>query len=419
MLQSIIQLKLFCHIVIYRFIHDGCFARAAGLSYTTLLAIAPVLALAFAVLSMFPVFQGMEARIQEIIFQTFVPATSSTVGDYFTRFIGNATHSTAFGVISLAITSILLLLTIQTAFDSIWKSASKRTFISNILTFWATLTMGPLLLGISLSLSSFVFAKAKILNIPGAMEANWLFLRIFPSMMEGIAFFLLYSVVPNTFVRWKHAVIGAAFTTLIFEILKLTFAYYVANFPFYEVLYGALATVPILLIWLYLSWAAALLGAEIVAALPEYSSLNCTDKTFDLDDLSSTRILLAALIVLRRLYTASKKVNQNETHRSLINGIAMRHAVIHEALKRLQQKYYVIKTEDGKFILNRELESVSLLALAQDLSVYPVSSQINDKLGDCAVFLMEYLDSQKLNWQDERELSIKSMFTTIDRSKNE
>lgn len=413
MLQSIRQLKLFCHIIINRFIQDGCFARAAGLSYTTLLAIAPVLALAFAVLSMFPVFQGMEARIQEIIFQTFVPATSGTIGNYFTRFIGNATHSTAFGVISLAITSLLLLLTIQTAFDSIWKSASKRTFISNILTFWATLTMGPLLIGTSLSLSSYVFAKAKILNIPGAIEANWLFLRIFPSMMEGIAFFLLYSVVPNTFVRWKHAIIGAAFTTVVFEVLKLTFAYYIANFPFYEVLYGTLATVPILLIWLYLSWAAALLGAEIVAALPEYSTLNNTDTKFEQNDFSSTRILLAALIIIHRLYLASHRMNQNETHRSLINGIAMRHAVIHEALKRLQQTYYVLKTEDGKFVLNRELDSVSVLTFAQDLGAYPVSSQINDKLGDCASFLKDYLECQNLNWQDCKELSIKQIFSPI------
>ena len=109
----------------------------------------------------------------------------------------------------MTVTSVLLLLTIQNSFDYIWSSPTKRTFLSNILTFWSTLTIGPLLLGTSLSVSSYFFAKAQILNIPGAVEANSLFLRAFPSLMEIIAFFLLYTIVPNTFVRWKHALVGA------------------------------------------------------------------------------------------------------------------------------------------------------------------------------------------------------------------
>lgn len=403
------QLKLFCRIILKRFIQDGCFARAAGLSYTTLLAIAPVLALAFAVLSMFPAFQGMEDRIQEIIFETFVPATSSTVGDYFTRFIGNATHSTAFGVISLAVTSLLLLLTIQSSFDYIWSSVSKRTFISNILTFWATLTMGPLLLGASLSMSSYVFAKAKILNIPGVMEANWLFLRAFPSCMECIAFFLLYTIVPNTFVRWKHALVGAIFTTLIFELLKFSFAYYVTNFPFYQVLYGTLATVPILLIWLYLSWAAALLGAEIVAALPEYHTLDEDDVSSDQSNLSVAQLYVAGFMIIERLYHASKQPQHFETYRSVLTHTPMRHAVVHETLKRLQENYYVVKTEDGKYILNRDLASVSINQFGKDLGVYVQPFAISDKLGQSTKILKDILMQKEACLQEYESLSIKDM----------
>ena len=404
-----VRLKLFFIVVAKRFMNDGCFTRAAGLSYTTLLAIAPVLALAFAVLSMFPTFQGMEDRIHEVIFKIFVPTASAAVGDYFTRFIGNATHSTAFGVITLTVTSVLLLLTIQNSFDYIWSSPTKRTFLSNILTFWSTLTIGPLLLGTSLSVSSYLFAKAQILNIPGAVEANSLFLRVFPSLMEIIAFFLLYTIIPNTFVRWKHALVGATFTTLIFELLKLGFEYYVATFPFYQVLYGTLATVPIFLIWLYLSWAAALLGAEIVSTLPEYSALTEEDINTSTKNLLITRILMAGIAVIQRLYKASRNPNYFETSASLIHSIPMRHAVIHEAIERLRNTRYLVKTEDGKFILNRDLEYVSFSQLCSDLGIKAEPKHISDKLGEKGAAIRKILENQEIQLKEYENISIKKI----------
>ena len=407
-IMQLSQLRLFCIVVAKRFMNDGCFTRAAGLSYTTLLAIAPVLALAFAVLSMFPTFQGMEDKIHEVIFKIFVPTASATVGDYFTRFIGNATHSTAFGVISLTVTSVLLLLTIQNSFDYIWSSATKRTLLSNILTFWATLTMGPLLLGTSLSVSSYLFAKAQILNIPGAMEANSLFLRAFPSFTEIIAFFLLYTIIPNTFVRWKHALVGATFTTFIFEILKLGFEYYVTTFPFYQVLYGTLATVPIFLIWLYLTWAAALLGAEIVSTLPEYSTLTKEDIKPS-TNLLITRILMAGISILKRLFIASRNPDSYETSASLIHSIPMRHAVIHEAIERLRNTRYLVKTEDGKFILNRDLEFISFRQLCKDMDVKVEPQHISEKLGFEGTIVRKILQNQDLKLEEYENITIKDI----------
>ena len=411
------QLRLFCVVVSKRFMNDGCFIRAAGLSYTTLLAIAPVLALAFAVLSMFPTFQGMEEKIHEVIFNIFVPTASATVGDYFTRFIGNATHSTAFGVISLTVTSVLLLLTIQNSFDYIWSSATKRTFLSNILTFWSTLTMGPLLLGTSLSVSSYLFAKAQILNIPGAVEANSLFLRAFPSLMEIIAFFLLYTIIPNTFVCWKHALVGATFTTLIFELLKLGFEYYVTTFPFYQVLYGTLATVPIFLIWLYLTWAAALLGAEIVSTLPEYSTLTEEDIK-PTTNLLITRILMAGIAVVQRLYLASRNPDSYETSASLIRSIPMRHAVIHEAIERLRKSRYLVKTQDGKFILNRDLEFVSFRQLCRDLGVKVEPEHISEKLGKNGEVIRKILQNQEAQSKEHESITIKEILQSANELKS-
>ncbi len=398
--------------------NDGCFTRAAGLSYTTLLAIAPVLALAFAVLSMFPTFQGMEEKIHEVIFKIFVPTASATVGDYFTRFIGNATHSTAFGVITLTVTSVLLLLTIQNSFDYIWSSPTKRTFLSNILTFWSTLTVGPILLGTSLSISSYLFAKAQILNIPGAVEANSLFLRVFPSLMEIIAFFLLYTIIPNTFVRWKHALAGATFTTIIFELLKLGFEYYVTTFPFYQVLYGTLATVPIFLIWLYLTWAAALLGAEIVSTLPEYDALTEEDINPSTKNLLITRILMAGILIIQRLYFATRNPNHFETSASLIHSIPMRHAVIHEAIQRLRNTHYLVKTEDGKFILNRDLEYVSFSQLCTDLGVKAEPKHISEKLGNKGQVIREILENQEIKLKEHENISVKDILKNAE-DKNE
>lgn len=368
---------IFARVVARRFFHDGCLSTAAGLSYTTLLAIAPILAVSFAVLSMFPAFAGMESKIHDMIFATFVPTAGKTVGEYFTRFISNAHHSTAFGVTSLAVTSILLLLTIQSAFDSIWKSPGKRTWISNIITFWTTITMGPLLLGLSFSASSFVYLKAKDLGLPGAEEVNSLFLILLPVFMELLAFFLLYVIIPNTFVRWRHALLGAIFTTTTFEALKYGFGVYVTNFPFYQLLYGTLATVPIFLIWLYLSWAAALLGAEIVAVLPEERSLNSNSYAKDSRHFQPARVLRAALTILRRLWLASRNPDCWETTHSLVLEIPIRQELLFYALDRLSQQHYIMKTEDGRFTLHRDMETVSLEDLIGHLGLEIELEEIN------------------------------------------
>ncbi|MCJ8347332.1 YihY family inner membrane protein [bacterium] len=299
--------------IVSKFYKDGCFKAAGSLSYTSLLAITPVLAIAFAILSAFPAFNGMETKIKELIFLAFVPDAGKSIETYLTKFISNAHHSTIFGITSLSVTSVMLLMTIQSSFDAIWKSTGKRTFINNILTFWSSLTLGPLLLGSSLSLSSFLFAQAQLYQMPMLQQFNALFIFSLPFILELIAFFLLYIIIPNTHVRWRYSMLGAFFATLLFEVFKAAFGYYMSHFPFYQELYGALATIPIILIWLYLSWASALLGAEIAANLSQYALLdNEQDPDHFMND--TARKLLYSLKILQYIYqsTLQEKKNQNK-----------------------------------------------------------------------------------------------------------
>ena len=358
----------FILVVFRRFHDDGCLTSAASLSYTSLLAITPVLAIAFSVLSAFPAFQEMGERLQELMFSALVPATGQSVEIYLRKFIQNAHHSTLFGITSLSVTSVLLLLTIQSSFDAIWKTPGKRTVFTNLLTFWGIITLGPLLLGSSLSLSSYLFAQAKILNIPGVKEVSLAFLYALPSLMEWLAFFLLYIMIPSTSVRGRQALVGSAIATTLFELLKIGFGAYVTHFPFYQVLYGTLATIPIFLIWLYLSWAAALLGAEIVATLPERSFLKPEDWKNPKNGPPPTLTLLIALEVLYLLHRSSLKGKVIKS-RVLLRCINSSQAWINQCLFTLSKHRYIVRTEGGAFTLCRDLGETSLLELYRDLGL--------------------------------------------------
>ncbi|PCJ21329.1 MAG: hypothetical protein COB02_01720 [Candidatus Cloacimonadota bacterium] len=393
-LQNLPKPLRFTFYIIYQFYKDGCFRVAGSLSYTSLLAITPVLAIAFAILSAFPAFNGMENKIKELIFLAFLPEAAGSIETYITKFISNANHSTIFGITSLAVTSLMLLMTIQSSFDAIWKSSGKRTFINNVLTFWSSLTLGPLLLGSSLSLSSYLFAQAQVLNVPMLQEANALFVFVLPFLLELIAFFLLYIVVPNTHVRWRYSIIGAFFATALFEAFKAAFGYYISHFPFYQELYGALATIPIILIWLYLSWASALLGAEIAANLSQYSLLNQQQSSDSVKN-SSARKLFYSLKILQYISQSTSKIQKVQVKDILKATNAPQSLTIY-LLEKLMKTNYLIKSESNEYILYKDINNTSLYTLTTDLKLNLKVGDINsidEKLASKLIFSIEKSNS--------------------------
>lgn len=253
---------------VFRRIYDGhLFGTAASLSFTTLLALVPFFTVVFSVLALFPIADTWTNVIEAFIFDNFVPAAGETVRNYLHEFSGHAGKLTAVGLIFLVFSSLSLLATIEDAFNGIWQVNEGRNWLQRILIYWALLTLGPILIALSLSMSSALLSMSFLAD--QAMVENFTsrFLRLSPLLLELIAFVLFYQAIPNVEVRFKHSLYGAIIATILFEITKFSFGFYILNFNSYELIYGALATIPVFMIWIYLCWVVLLVGAQTASIL--------------------------------------------------------------------------------------------------------------------------------------------------------
>ncbi len=349
---------------------DGCPRIAAGLSYTTILSLAPLLVIAFAMIGAFPAFAGMESQLKALIFEVFVPTAGTAIDEYFSGFAKNAGRLTSIGIVTLSITTLLLLWTIQEAFNEIFKSQQKNSLVFNLLKFWAFVTLGPLLVGASLSLSSLVIATAHQLEIPGSFWVETLYKFGLSTLLELIAFFLLFAFLPNTIVRLHHALLGAIVTTAIFRFLKWAFVWYITQFPTYQAIYGALASVPIFLFWVYLSWLAALFGAVLTATLPEWGRIRKGEKMFAFMDasLNPAEKLAYSIKILTLIHDSGREGKLLDSARLRAN-IPVATAQFSELITALKAKGYLVLIPGGKINLLLDLEEKTLEDLARDLDL--------------------------------------------------
>ena len=255
--------------VVRRFRSDRLLRHAAALSFSSLLALAPMAAIGFAVLSTFASFEQLGVELETFIYQYLVPAAGEDLRQYIDQFAGQFGKLTLFGSTVFLLTAPLLLFSIEESFNDIWRVHKGRSLVSRLTVYWALITLGPLLMGASLTLSTY-FLSLKLLN-DGALFSQVRSIGVWalPFMLQLVAFLLLYLVMPNVTVKLRHAFIGALVASSLFELTKKGFALYVVNFKSYEIVYGALATLPIFLLWIYLSWVIALIGAEVVAVMQE------------------------------------------------------------------------------------------------------------------------------------------------------
>ncbi len=246
---------------------DRLTVTAGYLAYITLLSLVPMLAVVFAMMSAFPMFGELRDTIQHFIFSNFVPAAGEVVQENIQSFVDNASKTTAVGVLALAVTAMLLISAIDQNFNYIWRVTQKRRWSVAFSTYWMILTLGPILAGASLVLTSYITTIRVFGDALGL--GSWL-LSFLPFLLSTAMFAVFYMVVPNVRVRFSHAICGALVAGLLFEIAKRGFAFYIVQFPSYEAIYGTLATIPILFVWVYLSWLVALFGAELTASLGDY-----------------------------------------------------------------------------------------------------------------------------------------------------
>lgn len=252
-----------------RFDEDRCMQTAASLAFTTLLSIVPLITVALTLISAFPVFSTLTGAIESYVLQNMLPESAAVVSTYTDQFAENAAKLTAIGIVFLGVTALTLMLTIDRAFNEIWRVPRPRPLMQRVVIYWMLLTVGPVLIGASLSLTSWLvtYSLGFVSDIPGAGIA---LLKIVPVGLTAAALGMLYLAMPNRRIAAGDALIGGLIAGLAFEAMKRGFAFYITEFPTYQMVYGAFAAVPVFLVWIYLSWVVVLSGAVVVAMLPEW-----------------------------------------------------------------------------------------------------------------------------------------------------
>lgn len=264
------NIKIF-KIILQRFKEDGCTNRAAALAFATLLSLVPLLTVSFSVLTAFPVFQEFALKIQTFVFENFVAESAQAVQMHLQAIVNQASKLSGIGMLFLVATAVLMVFNMEQAFNAIWRAKKHRSFISAFLMYWAVLTLTPILIGIGIVATAYLVSLPFISAAANVLGLKKLLVIFTPYLSALVAFTLLYLAVPNTKVKFRYALVGGAVATVLFEIAKQAFVFYIRHFSVYRLLYGALAAVPIFLVWLYLCWLIILFGAVVSAVFEEQS----------------------------------------------------------------------------------------------------------------------------------------------------
>jgi membrane protein len=343
-----------------RFNADGCFAASGALSYTALVSLVPLAAIALGSLSVFPIFSQLHDQILSLVFKFFIPSIGEQAGWWFRAFANSAAQTTAIGVIGIAATGVLLLVTVEDQLNLIWRVTAPRPWGQRVLAYWTLITLGPLLVGLSLSLSTYFEIAARRAGFSQEafqwLESGWLHgaARAVPALLEFVALTLLYWLIPNGAVRWRDATLGAAVATTAIELLKIGFTIYIGAMSYYQTVYGALAAIPIFLLWMYISWMAVLLGAEVAAAVPHWR----IDER--IGTASSGGVQLGLSLALIAALARAQRSGAAPPTRALAVDLGVATTVIDEHMKPLASAGFVAHTQEGSWVLAWNPETATL-----------------------------------------------------------
>jgi membrane protein len=350
-----------------RFSGDGCFAAAGALSYTTLVSLVPLAAIALGSLSVFPIFGPVHDQILALVFKNFVPSIGEQAAWWFRAFTNSAAQTTAIGVVGIAATGVLLLVTVEDQLNVIWRVTSPRPWGQRVVAYWTLITLGPLLVGLSLSLSTYFEIAARHAGFGQQafqwIESGWLhgLARAVPALLEFVALTLVYWLIPNCTVRWRDAALGALIATTAIEILKVGFTIYIGAMSYYQTVYGTLAAIPIFLLWMYISWMAVLVGAELAAALPHWRIDQRIAGT------SSGGVHLALSLALIVALARAQRSGFALTTAALAAELAVTTTVVDEHMKPLAGAGFAAHTQEGSWVLAWNPDTATLQDLYEAL----------------------------------------------------
>lgn len=390
-------LWLFLCYLTRRFEADQCLRTASALAYTSLLALVPLFTVLFVSLSAFPAFQDWRETIESFIFRNFVPALGEQVRAYLVEFSDKARGLQAVGVTVLLLTVLAMLSTIESTFNVIWGVRRKRPLLVRFLVYWSVLTLGPVLIGTGMVVTSYVMTLPAIAGHALDAGLRTQLIAVSPLVATLLAFVLFFKLIPYRPVPVRNAVIGGVVAAVLFELAKHGFALFVTRFPSQEAIYGAFATVPIFLTWIYLSWVIVLLGAEISQCLTTFRPPR-----------PRQHAVLAADDPLYCTYRVLLRLNEGQGRgESLSDKDLLRlepdfgYAAINAALETLDAAGWINRDDRFEWMLARDLDRLSLLDLLRLTPSFPLRDDVHALAADTSDRLLHGRLIELAQWSEQ------------------
>ena len=339
----------FIFFVIKRFEADRCREQAGSLTYTTLFAVVPMLTVFLVIISSIKALEPARQQLQQMIYSNFLPKTSIAFDKAFNVFTQNSSNLTVIGVLFLFITTVMMLTSIETVFNRIWRVEETRNGIIGFMRYWTIISLGPILLGSAFVISSTLASMNVLSSFTGTYQVDGTFLFWLISFaLTVLGFFILYWTIPNRSVPIKAAFIAGLFGAIIFELLKNLFGFVMSNFTSYTLIYGAFAAVPIFLLWIFLSWNVVLLVVEISYALTAFH----TGKI-------QTRQPVLMLLDILELFYKKQKVGKSVTDAEALNILGRGEIGRWPSyVVMLEKQNLVRRTDNNEYVLVRNLDTV-------------------------------------------------------------
>jgi membrane protein len=386
----------------------SCQKSAASLTYMTLFATVPMMTVTYSMFSIIPAFQNLGDQLQALLFDHFLPNSEQDLGKYLQDFSSQARQLTAFGLAFLLVSAYLMLKNIEQNFNSIWGVARGRRGVANFLLYWAILSLGPLLLGVALAMSTYLASFRLLVGTYDSLGLVETVLQFAPWLLTWAAFTLLFVAVPNCKVPVRHALIGGFFTTLGFQGLKAAFGWIVSHSSF-TLVYGAFAAVPLFLLWVNLIWTVILGGAVFVHTINAHQ-IGLRVRNYP--------DLLASLLILWRCYQGAREGSAVPERALLRQGLSAEQWLrIGEALV----KHHVLTTNyQGDYLLCHDLKNLRLIDLAEILEIPRQLPREYETLSDLpwGPEALVQLGAVDRFAQERLERSVESLFNTSDSNKN-
>ncbi len=338
-----------------RFLDDKCFETAGALSYTTLVSLVPLTVAVLAMFAAFPMFEDARDTLINFVFSNFVPAAGETVQKALLDFASNARKLTGISILVMLFSAVSMMNSIEDRLNRIWHVRHHRPWGPRLLLYWAALTLGPILVVGGIAVTSYVAAVPMFRDASQQLGIAQELLRAMPFVVTFLTLWLMYTTIPNRRVNKRHTAIGALLGALLFELARWIFTHYVRHAQNYQQIYGALAIIPLLLLWIYLSWVIVILCASVAA------SLSAFEYQAPCDAMPEGSEFLGLLVVLRHFVDAQRAGRTVDPSTIRIAEPYLRSVSIATYFDDLSRADLIHRSEVGGWVMTRSLDSTDLL----------------------------------------------------------